>query len=406
MSEPCPRLRYLEAFPITEEGKTSILLRDPWHIGQRAVMVTPDFYSLLVMLDGSRSVLDLQTELSRRSGQLVYREQLEAILDQLDELLFLDNEHFRDEKKRVVGEFRAERVRQAMHAGAGYPDSGEELSQLLDSFYADPAGAGLPRSSPENPLRAIVAPHIDLRLGGTIYTHAYRRLGESLPADVFVILGIGHMGLPRCFSVGRKDFQTPLGITPFDREFVAGLDRLLGREAFAEELNHRFEHTVEFQVVFLQHLYPERAFSIVPILTSFSYADLEEAESFEDIDRFSSALREVAQSSERSVCFIVSVDLAHLGPRYGDRFKPDSRAVSESLAADRELLQPALSGDADEFLRRIRAEEDRRRICGFSAIYTLLKTFPNLKGELLAHSHCQIDDSGSIVSYASLAFPA
>jgi len=406
MSEGFPRLRYLEAFPVNEEGQTSILLRDPWQISDQAIVVTPEVYTLLAMLDGTRSVREIQTELSRRSGQLVYEEQVQGILDQLDALLFLDNAHFQHEKGRLLQEFRAERIRYPAHAGAGYPDSGEELRQLLDTFYDDPAGAGRPEAESDQETRAIVAPHIDLRLGGPIYTHAYRRLGEGKPADVFVILGIGHMGLPRLFSVGRKDFQTPLGLAPFDREFVAALDQILGPESFAEELNHRLEHTVEFQVLFLQHLYPNRTFSIVPVLTSFSYEDLEDPRTADDIERFSSALGEAAGKPRRRVCFVVSVDLAHLGPRYGDRAAPDTRTINESLAADREVLTTVAAGDANGFLHRIRGEEDRRRTCGFSAIYTFLKTYPNLRGELLAHSHCQIDDSGSMVSYASLAFPA
>ncbi len=406
MNEACPRLRYLEAFPITEEGRNAILLRDPWQIAERAIVVTPELYALLAMLDGTNSLRDLQAELSRRSGQLVYEEQVQGILDQLDEFLFLDNEHFHGEKRRLLREFRAERIRYPAHAGAGYPESGEELRQLLDSFYTDPSGAGRPDAGSGKETRAIVVPHIDLRLGGPTYTHAYRRLGEGEAADVFVILGIGHMGLPRPFSIGRKDFQTPLDLASFDREFVAALGRILGPETFAEELNHRLEHTVEFQVLFLQHLYPDRAFDIVPILTSFSYEDLEDPKTAGDVEQFSSALREVAQQSGRRVCFVVSVDLAHLGPRYGDRVAPDARAIRESLAADLEVLGSVADGDPSGFLRRIRDEEDRRRTCGFSAIYTLLKTYPNLRGELLAHSHCQIDDSGSIVSYASLAFPA
>ena len=63
---------------------------------------------------------------------------------------------------------------------------------------------------------------------------------------------------------------------PTDRSYVDRIASLAGRDLFDDELSHRTEHSIEFQVVFLQYLLGgRRDFSIVPILVG-SFHDLME----------------------------------------------------------------------------------------------------------------------------------
>ena len=169
-----------------------------------------------------------------------------------------------------------------------------------------------------------MAPHIDLRLGGSTYTHAYRELAESEPPDLFVILGTGHMGLPELFSVSSKDFETPLGTAVLDRDFLGLLREQCQEPLFGEDLTHRSEHTIEFQIVFLQHLFPRQAIRILPLLCSFSYLELCTSPYSERTRplfwMFIEGVRKAEEQSGKRVCWIASVDLAHIGPRYGDAF--------------------------------------------------------------------------------------
>jgi MEMO1 family protein len=406
MSDERPRLRNLEALPHREGGRVGIILRDPQQIGPEAVMVAPQFYSLLTLFDGRNSVLDIQAELTRRTGRIFFRREVEEIIDRMDRLFYLDNANFRRRKEVLLAEFRAQSVREAHHAGIGYPADREALNDLIVSLFQNPEGAGLPAGASRRRVRALMAPHIDLRLGGSTYTHAYRFLAESDPPDLFVILGIGHMGLPRLFSISGKDFRTPLGTARCDRPYLAAVNRLLGDHLFQEDLSHRTEHTIEFQILFLQHLFGDRGVHIAPILASFTYQDLEKPANRDLVRRFVEALKEAAIGVGRRVCYVASVDLAHIGPRYGDGFAPDIGGVREVMARDREALAFVAGADAEGFLSVIREEKDRRRVCGFPAIYTLLHLVESLDGRLLAHSHCRIDDNGSFVTYASMAFPA
>jgi len=407
MSVRLPKLRYLEAFPVSQEGRRMVALRDPWQISEATLLVTPELYSLLPLFNGENSILDIQTILTRRSGQLVFREQIESIIEQLDQALFLENEHYQNKKQEIASDYSSSSCRPSSHVGASYPEDPAELGAMIDSFYTHPEGAGRPGSAQKRRIRAAAAPHIDLRLGGPIYSHVYRALAESELSETFIILGIGHTGLPDLFSISGKHFETPLGRAETDTRFLDRLFASLGEPIFTDDLSHRTEHSIEFQVILLQHLFQKRSFRIVAILTSFSYRELtgpKAADTAAKVDRFVHALLEAESNSRRRVTLLASVDLAHIGPRYGDPFNPGRSTVSEALEKDRELLDCLIRSDRWEFLDYVVAEQDRRRICGFPALYTLLGFLQNEKGILLAHGYSEMDPTHSFVTYAGLVW--
>ncbi len=91
---------------------------------------------------------------------------------------------------------------------------------------------------------------------------------------------------------------------------------------FDDELSHRTEHSIEFQVVFLQYLLgAKRDFSIVPILVG-SFHDLMERgiDPIEDpqVSRFVEALRAAEVVDGKRVAYIGGIDLCHVGPEFGD----------------------------------------------------------------------------------------
>ena len=67
------------------------------------------------------------------------------------------------------------------------------------------------------------------------------------------------------------------------------------------------------------------------------------------------------------------------------------------------MLQAVTAGDAEGFFRFVQRERDRRRICGLSPIYILLKVLEGVKGTLLRYS--QWPDPQGTVTFASLTFP-
>ena len=404
LKDEFPRLRNLEAFPHNEGGKQLILLRDPSHLAEGMLVVAPEIFSILPLLNGENSLLDIQAELTRRQGQIVFKEHIEGLLEQLDKARFLDNRNFRQHRDTVMSDFREAKIRPAFHAGISYPAEAGDLLEFINDLYTGDGGAGLTGPVQQNRLRALVAPHIDLRLGGPAYTHAYRELGEAEEPDLFVILGTGHAGLPDLFSISDKDFETPLGTASVDKEFLQALKQELGTADFPEDFSHRSEHTIEFQLLFLQHLYRNRMLNILPILVSFSLQDLQDSVRLELFRTFVKGLATVERRTGKTVCYIASVDLAHIGPRYGDSLWPDQDLIDDTSKKDHEMLEYVTACDPEGFSEYIRSENDSRRICGYPPLMTILHLIKGTEGRLLYHGYAQMDETNSFVTFASLTF--
>jgi hypothetical protein len=289
------------------------------------------------------------------------------------------------------------------HAGVSYEQDPEGLRLQLQSFF-DPenGGPGDPRPvQSRKTIAALMAPHIDLRAGGPCFAYAYKALVETRPVSTCVILGTGHEPLANCFALSRKNFETPLGLVAADNDFIDELTSRCSLDLLADEFAHRREHTIEFQTLFLSLLLPD--VRIVPILCSFAVEELEQRST--DILTMVYSLRETLDSYPHPVCLISSVDLAHIGPRYGDPFRPHAGTVREHEEADRQLLETMATADADTFANTLVREGNRRRICGLPPLYTMLKTLENtVEGELLHYDSTEVDGEGSFVTFGSMAF--
>jgi AmmeMemoRadiSam system protein B len=221
-----------------------------------------------------------------------------------------------------------------------------------------------------------------------------------------VIFGTCHAGMADPFALTRKDFDTPLGPARVDREFVDALATRARQDCFASELAHRNEHSIEFQAVFLQYLYAgRRDVTVVPVLTSFVHEALARGRRPEDDPRvraFLDALAETAAASRRKVAYIAGADLAHMGTRFGDP-EPVSPAELETIGReDGAMLERVTAGDADGFFESVRRDNDRRRICGLSPIYTLLRALGGAPGALKRYG--QWPDPECVVTFASVVY--
>lgn len=402
--ESNPKLRYLEAQPFQEDGKNLVVLKDPMGISEEVLAAPPELCFVLSLLDGHRSMEQIVEEVEKQAGQDFTSAHLQAVLDRLDQVYFLDNDRFRSRHRRVIDDFRKLPLRRPAHAGISYPGQSADLIRRISSFYTHPNGAGLPGDRTERRIKGLIAPHIDLRLGGPCYTHAYRPLAESRIPDLFVILGTAHMGVPELFSVSEKDFETPLGTVQCDREFAARLRGILG-DGFREDLSHRHEHTIEFQTIFLQHLLRGREFKILPVLVGFSYLHLREPGLAEEgrrlFDDFIHAMKEAESLSGKRVCYLSSIDLAHIGPLYGDDFKMDEERITDIKTRDARMLDLVKAGDAEGFFGFVEEERDSRRICGFSPLYAFLTLLEAKPVQVRAHDHALMDEAGSFVTFTS-----
>lgn len=398
----------MEAFPAQQNGTKGICLRDPFRYTETMLFVPLGLIPLLQMMDGSRDIRDIQAEVMRQFGSLVDSDQIEGLIGTLDRACYLDSENFAAYRGSVERRFLDSPVRAAHLAGQAYPDSPEDLGRMVEGFFRHPEGPGAPDPGVRNPTPAgAIIPHIDFARGGPVYAHAYRALVESRPADVYVVLGTGHMGTGRLFALTRKDFATPLGALPADQDFIDDLAGEVGEGCFQDELSHRAEHSIEFQAVLLHLLIGrDHPISLVPILCgSLREFVLNGGSPMQDplLRGFVAGLRKAMagqRKRKKKVCVIASVDLAHVGPRFGDPEPVDPERLAATQRKDQEMLGRVQTRDPEAFFDFVREEKDRRNVCGLTAIYTLLHVLKSREVRLLKYGVAP--DPQGTVTFASL----
>jgi len=400
-----PRLRYVDLFPVPDQkGRRLFGLRDPEHLSTQVLCLTAEAASALQFLDGAHTLSDIQAEYRAKYQIEFPMELLRQLCQILDENHFLANERWQAHVEELLEVFRVADTRPAFHAGASYDENPVVLKQALAEFFLEPKGPGVPVRSGSHAHRpGIIVPHIDLRIGGASYAWAYKELAESQSPELIIVLGTGHSGLRSLYSLTRKRFATPLGEIPVDTDFINRLAAQSPEDLFADELAHRSEHTIEFQVLFIQQLFGN-SIPIVPILCSFSYATLLHDTGRARIEAFIANLSRTIAQDGRRITIVTSADLAHVGPRYGDEVGFTGASLGRIKHADKELLSHVEKVDAKGFFQYVEREQDRRRICGFSPIYTMLRTMNARGGRVVAHDHGDMDELGSICSYASVVF--
>jgi AmmeMemoRadiSam system protein B len=402
-----PRLRALEAFPIEQNGERFIGLRDPSGFTDQVILLPLPALDIVSLFDGERSVSEIHEVVSSRHGTAAPGvEEIARFAERLDDAGFLDSPRFARRRRAIEEAWLASPSRPAAHAGGAYMADPEALKGQIDGFFRHAEGPGLPVANPGAPrLRGLIAPHIDFHRGGPTYAWAYRALLEQSDADLFVILGTCHAGMADPFAATLKPYDTPLGPAAVDHDAFAALQRKYGQDLLACETAHRSEHSIEFQAVMLRRLLGHRPFTVLPLLVSFLHEAIWSggaAEADPRVPRFLDALGETIEACGRRVCVIAGVDLAHVGPRFGDP-EPNSAAFLEKVAEeDRRMLEAVTAGQPAAFFGSVAADGDRRRICGLSPIYAFLRALPGRRGRLLRYS--QWPDPQGAVTYCAAAF--
>src|SRR3990172_5901874 len=138
-----PRLRPIEAFPLTTDGHQMIGLRDPSHVAEAVLMVPAAALPIVAALDGQHTILDIQEAETRRQGRLVFREEIERLVQILNEDLFLEGPTLEAARRAQAEAFHQSPVRPAFHAGKAYDADPGALRTKIDSFFTHPEGPGL-----------------------------------------------------------------------------------------------------------------------------------------------------------------------------------------------------------------------------------------------------------------------
>jgi AmmeMemoRadiSam system protein B len=396
-----PQVRPYLAAAEDDQDARFVYVWDRLRISPAPERLTRQEFLWLRMFDGQRTLRDIQAEAMSRLGHLFQPiDALSAFAERMDRALFLDGPDFRG---RVDGPVRPPSCLGAYEAD---PDA---LRQQLRRLFTGPNGPGLPRDGrPDGRLRAALLPHIDYARGGATYAWGFKEVAERSDAALFVIVGTSHLSSHR-FTLTRKAFQTPLGTTPADGDFIDRVVRRYGDGLFDDEWQaHLPEWSIELEVVFLQYLFGgKRPVRIVPLVVGSFHDSMAlgvRPSDCDDIGRMIEALRAAAAEAGEPVCTIISGDLAHIGPKFGDLGPLTAGFLARSRGLDQALLRQAEAADAAGYFTAVAEERDARRICGLAPTYTALEALRPSRGRVLHYDQYVHPEGHESVSFASMAF--
>jgi predicted class III extradiol MEMO1 family dioxygenase len=413
--QPLPRLRALEILRIPSDEGESFLLRDPEGFSDEELVLNEPGLFVASHLDGEQTIEDLRDRFERRYGELPDSEQIAELVRRFDSGFLLENDAFDRRREEMVRTFTEAPVRTPAHAGVSYPDDPDESWAAFTGFREAAKGLAEPGEPPEGTLRGMVAPHIDLRVGGPCTALAYGLLDDAPQVETVIVLGTAHACAHPAWIVLEKPFETPLGRVEVDTEIAS---RLAAAAPASPELGwfHRKEHSIEFQAWFLAGLNREgRKLRVVPVLCG-SLRTLLTAEDGVPVAvevpetpppppdpgavPFLNALRAVlAEAGERAVV-LAAADLAHVGPRFGEPEALSEEHLKLLDTKDRETLAFVEQGEASGFYGAVMEGNDPRHICGLAPIYGAMTALPGARGKLLRYE--QATDPTGTVSYASM----
>ena len=401
-----PALRSLDFMPSPLPDRPGLLIRDPFRFSEATLIVPPALVQCLALFDGAHTELDLRECLVRLTGDLDVGGLVRHLVEALSKASFMHDQHFQRRKKQAEQGFAEAPLRAASHAGSAYPATAADLQNTL-AKYLDGVSSEA-RQENKGRIAAIAAPHVSPFGGVEAYRAAYSALSPADADRTFVILGTSHYGQPGRIALTRKSFSTPFGEARTDTAIVDRLALQAGDGALMEDYCHAIEHSIEFQVVFLQHLFgPD--IRIVPILCGSFHPRFEQGqapEADDQVRRALDALGELAAREGSRLLWVLGVDMAHMGRRYGDSL--NARAGQDEMLAvelrDRDRIERIEQGDAQGFWERVvEHREDDLKWCGSAPIYAFLRALPSARGELLQYQQWNIDES-SVVSFAGIRF--
>ena len=407
--KPYPALRNIQYSPMKQGEEHYIVLWDPSGLSAEKLVIPLNLFYLFQFMDGEHSPEQIGVEYLKKYGEFLMPDKLERLIADLDQKLFLEGERYEEAKAAAVKAYRDAPARKSRFAGKSYEADPQKLREQIAGFFTSKEGPSPDPSENQGKLiKGLVAPNYEVNVAGPIYAWAYKELREAEAPDVYILLGTAHAGLAKPVAVTDKDFESPLGVVPVNRPIMEHLRSKGGDAWFADELRHETEHSIEFQLPFLQETVGARqSISIIPILSLFPPGcaiDPTLKDVADQVERFVAVLKDAIAASGQRVCFLASANLAHIGLRYGDDKAPTDFSFHRCMQTDLEMLKHVENVDAQGFAEFLLKEQDRRHVLGFSAIYLLLRLIESEKGEVLRYDREIVDQFNSTITYASAAF--
>ncbi|WP_457550034.1 MEMO1 family protein [Archaeoglobus sp.] len=263
-------------------------------------------------------------------------------------------------------------MRRPAVAGMFYPSNVESLMAMLREFVD---------YHPDDSVIACVSPHAGYVYSGRTAGRVYSLIPQ---VETYVIVGPNHTGYGSPVALSTDTWLTPLGEVEVDTEFVEAMPKKI---VDLDETAHRFEHSLEVQVPFLQYINMGRNFKIVPICMGMQ----DEETAREVAEEIITAKEETG----KDVVVVASSDMHH--------YLPDE----ECRRRDKVVIEAILSMDVSKFydvIYRMQAS-----VCGYGpiAVAMIYSNYHKAIAELVDYSTSgDVEPMAEVVGYAGIVFRA
>ena len=236
-------------------------------------------------------------------------------------------------------------IRKAVVAGSFYPDSESELDDQLNKLFEAEKDKIKTELADKNIIGAVI-PHAGYIFSGYEAVHFFALLNKSgKEYDTIIIINPNHTGYGAHIEVDNHDeWETPLGTTPLDKDFIRALELPVAGDAQSRE------HSAEVILPFLQKWlnYP---FKIVPICIL--------QQNPKTAHEIAQKIFDAEKAVNRKILVIASSDFSH----YVD---PESGAKKDDL-----VLREIENMDSEKLHQTV--IDNRISVCGYGPIMTLIE---------------------------------
>lgn len=255
--------------------------------------------------------------------------------------------------------------------------------QIKECFQGNRGPGDLPLEKREKRILGLICPDASYQLCGGCMAWAYKEVAEANFPNTYVVIGTSHSNLS---GITLEDFETPFGVVKNYGKKIIGLKE--------NELAHKFEHSIEVQLPFLQFISKDhlKNLRVLPlVLKKLEYEqikDLAELINLKNILIIGSA--ELTDYENTSSCF-----------HFNENIK------GQIMRIDKNLMNFIVNLDAEGLLNYIKKKNIPSPGSGVIALtIELCKRRGAKKGRLLQYytSGNMIDNYESIASYCSIVF--
>ncbi len=289
------------------------------------------------------------------------------------------------------------KIRYPIVAGQFYDANEKDLRQTIEKCFTDFRGPGkIPKIEiTKNKIKGIIVPHAGFIFSGSIAAHSYKYLAENGFADSFIIIGPNHTGMGSAVSIMTEgEWMTPFGTTQIN-ETVA---KQMRSKIIDIDVNaHKYEHSIEVQLPFLQFIGGNKNFDFVPLCMRMQ--DIKTSQEVGNI------IANIIKNSDKKMVIIASTDFTHAGFNYNS-IPPDGLSVDKyAEKQDKLAIEKILKLDSEGLIKTV--EKNNITMCGYGPVASLINATKKLGAEeakLLKYSTSyEVQPGTSCVGYAAIA---